>query len=509
MDAEVLPSIHRHPLNPKELFSKEESGVCGFCGEDLHGEVYACWQCNFTAHSGCAENPPSLVINADKIHDHQLTLLPRQHVTFACNACGLYGEGSPYMCLKCSFMIHKECIDLPRVIKISRHPHRIHHTCFLGPGEWSCGVCREKINGKYGAYFCRISPGYAVHSTCARRKDVWDGEELEGIPEEEGDDEIKDSEVSFLPSNILHFSHEHSLRLEDDNGDTEVVHQPENVRCSGCAFPIASEPFYKCGDLCDFFLHKKCVSLPLEITTYLHVHPLTLCTDDADRSDANLSRCGACDLPFNGFRYRCLECKDIEFDIQCSSLSEPFKYHLHDGSHDLFFILQANDDKEKVKKICNVCNLDKPQCVLSCTDCSFSLCFACATLPLEVKYKYDEHLLSHTIAEDVVTGLYWCDLCETELNLNRNHYKCSDCGPVIHTECLLGSFRNMRLGLSFASHGQEYQVVLNDRTSQLRCNHCENDCNEPLLLMSTNNTVYLCSSLCFETYISNKNISIS
>lgn len=120
MDAVEFPS-HRHPLNRKELLSGEETQLCGLCGKEvINGPAYECSKCNFTAHLDCVKNPPSLVIEKSKIHEHTLTLLPR-HVSFTCNACGRSGNKSPYVCLKCSFMVHGDCINIPLVIKISRH----------------------------------------------------------------------------------------------------------------------------------------------------------------------------------------------------------------------------------------------------------------------------------------------------------------------------------------------------------------------------------------------------
>ncbi|CAL9226028.1 unnamed protein product [Arabidopsis halleri] len=489
MDAVEFPS-HRHPLNRKELLSGEETQLCGLCGKEvINGPAYECSKCNFTAHLDCVKNPPSLVIEKSKIHEHTLTLLPR-HVSFTCNACGRSGNKSPYVCLKCSFMAHGDCINIPLVIKISRHLHRLSHTCFLGPGEWSCEVCHLRIDGKYGAYNCQRCL-YTVHLRCVLRADVWDGKELEGEPEE-----YKEIESSKLVGEKL--VHQHDLRLVNEDIRDHIV-------CSGCSLPVASNPFYRCLQ-CHSFFHERCANHPQNKITFLHVHPLTLYADDERSGPNTLSRCDACDLHFSGFGYRCLECKDghIEFDVRCSSVAEPFDYRLHPG-HPLFLILPANE-----AKICNVCNHLRPKYVLSCLKCDFNLCFACATLPDKVIYKYDEHLLSDTIGEDDATNPYWCDICENKIEVMRNHYTCTECGPVLHTECVLGSFRNMSPGFTFITqHGHKYEVILNDRTSLLRCNQCHKDCHEPLLLMSTTtNTdvtstrIYLCSSPCFRAYVS-------
>lgn len=489
MDAVELPS-HRHPLNLRELVSGAggERRVCGLCGKEvINGFVYVCSECYFIAHLNCAENPPDLMIDMRKIHEHTLTLLPR-YVSFICNACGLSGDKSPYVCLKCSFMIHGDCLNIPRVININRHEHRLVYRCFLGPGNWRCGVCRQKVDGNYGAYRC-VRCHYAVHTECAKRKDVWDGEELWGTPAD-----ITTQLYGFDEGILVRgYCQEHVLKLQSDND------MARDVVCSGCSFPIASDPFYTCQD-CNFLLHFTCANLSMTIHIPLHVHPLSL----RHESDvpSGISRCGACGLHFNGFRYRCMHCNDeynVELDVKCSSVSEPFEYPLH--PHPLFI------NPGTGTSCCSLCNHPPPNYFLSCIQCDFMLCFACATSPDKIKYKYDEHLLHHTIGdvEDVttITNPYWCDICEKKIEQHKHHYKCSDCGPVLHAECALGSFRNMRPGFRFITkHGHEFEVILNDRISLLRCSQCHNDCHEPLLLMSTTtttgNTIYLCSSTCFE-----------
>lgn len=328
---------------------------------------------------------------------------------------------------------------------------------------------------------------YAAHSRCVLRVDVWDGEELETKPQEY--EETEGSE--HVGENVVH---QHDLRLVNED--------IRDIVCSGCSVPVTSNPFYRCRQ-CNSLFHEQCAIHPQMKTTFLHVHPLTLCADD-ERSGPNaLSRCDACDLHISGIRYRC-ESDHIEFDVRCSSVAEPFHYHLH-PEHLFFFPLPAEE-----AKICNVCKQGGTKYVLSCSTCDFNLCFACATLPDKVIYKYDEHLLLHTIGEDDTTNPYWCDICENEIEVMKNHYTCTECGPVLHTECVLGSFRNMSPGFTFVTqHGHKYEVILNDRTSLLRCSQCHKDCHEPLLLMSTTTStdvtstrIYLCSSPCFRAYVS-------
>ncbi|OAP06667.1 hypothetical protein AXX17_AT3G40710 [Arabidopsis thaliana] len=177
-----------------------------------YDRVYHCDVCNVTiCEDYCMAKPPQVSVVSPTTHEHQLHLVPRL-VNFICNACGTAGDRSPYFCLQCNFMIHRACIDLPLVININRHNHRISYTSLLGHGNWTCGVCHKKVDGFYGAYSCSKCPSYAVHARCATRKDVWDKVELEGTPEEE---EIAPFEV--VDENLIkHFIHGHNLRLNKD-----------------------------------------------------------------------------------------------------------------------------------------------------------------------------------------------------------------------------------------------------------------------------------------------------
>ncbi|KFK38131.1 hypothetical protein AALP_AA3G073700 [Arabis alpina] len=263
-----------------------------------------------------------------KIHEDAFILLPRE-ITFTCNACGLIGERNPYVCIACDLMIHKVCIDLPRVININRHDHRVSLTYHLGHGKSRlCAVCQESIDWTFGGYACKRCPDYAVHSNCATDKRVWDGKELEDVPEE--DEEILDPyKMINCEKEIIHFSHEeHNLILVEDN-----VKEFEKIRCDACILPLDDGMFYKCVEG-DFFLHK-------------------------------LYEC------LNHIEYQALDCGVILLDARCGSISEPFIHPLH--SHPLYHTLETS-------KTCVACGENSPN-VLTCKECGFYLDIKCATLP--------------------------------------------------------------------------------------------------------------------------------
>ncbi|KAL9298850.1 putative chromatin regulator PHD family [Arabidopsis thaliana] len=457
---------------------------CHFCKIDLSTtSLYArCTICNVNMDLDCMVNLPPLTIFEPKHHKHSFNLLLRV-VTFTCNACGLEGDRNPYVCYECHLMVHKDCIEgLPRVIYINRHDHRVSHTFHPGQEErdWECGVCRRTIDWVYGAYTCSLCPSYAVHSKCATRKEVWDGRELEDVSEE--DEEIEDPFKVINETDIIHFSHEeHVLRL-DENCHMEN----DATRCRGCILAINGNLCYKCLE-CDFIIHKACASLPRKRRHFLHNHKLTLRVDKA-----SIFLCSTCDTTPNGFRYECDEDhgdEEFVFDLQCSSISEPFLHDLH--PHPLYWTLEYS-------KKCKACGT-KAGYDLNCIVCDdYSLCMTCATLPRKVKHRCDDHLLSlRQGASDFDTGHLWCDICETKTDPSVFYYTCDDCGVSLHLKCVLGDLYNAKLGL-IDPRDPAHEVLPNNGVTRPFCFHCELRCKFPFLIRRATEefTLYYCSLNC-------------
>ncbi|XP_019085729.1 PREDICTED: uncharacterized protein LOC104715343 [Camelina sativa] len=301
----LIPDVYHtsHPKHPLKLFKYGAPGYahedCLLCGKKFEkrsyncDQVYHCDVCNVTiCKEYCMANPPPVSIVSPTTHEHNLHLVPRL-VNFTCNAC-----------LQCNFMIHRDCIDLPRLININRHNHRISYTRHFGHGNWTCGVCRKKVDGFYGAYSCSKCPRYAVHARCATKNDVWDKVELEETLEEE---ELAPFEV-VDENHIKHFSHGHNLRLNNDGKTTQ-----ESKLCDACVSQINDDSYYGC-ERCDFILHETCASLPRQIRHVSNNIPFTLQTADTYRK-----RCSACSQLFTGFKYE-LRSGYATLDVRCVRL---------------------------------------------------------------------------------------------------------------------------------------------------------------------------------------------
>ncbi|CAF1700062.1 uncharacterized protein LOC106385398 [Brassica napus] len=474
----------KHPYYPYhhsslELYYYEDLAVCIRCGRNMYGGLmYRCNVDQTFMHPVCAMKPIPIVIYQQKIHDHPLTFFPRQD-SLICNVCGFLEKDPSYVCLRCNFVAHGRCVESPHTIKISRHHHRISRVSSLRYEKWPCGVCRQSIDGNYGAYTCKeCDDYYAVHSKCALGKDVWDGEELKGVPEK--DDMAKDAPpfCKVFEGVVHYFLHDHHLRVEKN------ILYDENKFCEACVMPIIEDEFYSCAE-CDFILHETCLKARRRIQHALHPHPLTLKATNNYVS----SSCSACFRCCGGFVYECPkhECY-FKLDVRCALISEPFDYQGHE--HPLFLSLHP---KEYV--LCEVCKSKCNDSPLSCIKCAFIICIKCATLPYKVSwYKKDEHFLTLSWGEGRCEK-YWCEECEDIVE--RLFYWCNDCCTILHTHCLFSREPYLKPGQVLKVGEKVFQILARCNISRPICYYCMKPCQGKRF---TRDNLTVCSLSCASNY---------
>lgn len=505
-----------HPIHPLQICTRkflETTENCFWCNRYMGYVFYRCSICNLNIHLFCASQP-QLVLTLDpgKNHHHPLTIFPRM-MHFTCNICARFGHWFPiYACVQCDLMVHRNCLDLPRVIRISCHEHRISRKLYLPPGRRLCGVCHLEVDPRYGAFLCTKSCDYAVHTLCATLENVWDGSELEDVPEDV--DELQDVEpYEVIDDNLIkHFSHKHHLRFVLNlDGD-------KTSRCQACNLLIEFENLYTC-DLCDFILHQECANFRKRRWHPLHRHPLTLKADDnmtvysPHRARSGFYSCSMCTRFSSGFRYVCeKENCHLEVDVRCVAIPEKLNHKCH--PHPLFVCLMNTSSLT-----CGSCRKES-KIVLYCLQCpNYFMCFECATLPDKVLYKHDKHPLilccgeEEEEEEDAKEGHYWCETCETKLDPKQWFYNCNDCGVTLHIPCLLGTYPYFKPGpimIKAARLNEEVEtiwldippdvlaerytkeipirfeedldIVANNTLSRPLCCHCDRRCQDSVAL---------------------------
>ncbi|KAL0843522.1 hypothetical protein Bca101_016767 [Brassica carinata] len=489
------PCHSNHPIKliASEKLLDDADKTCFSCEKEPEDVIYHCSICNFSICIVCTRNPPPLVIEHTRTHIHPLTLFSKK-IAFTCDVCGQDGKSGPYLCTQCAFIIHKECIDLPRVININRHDHQIYFTHHLGAGYSKCRVCRESLSKYHGAYSCSVCPEYAVHCRCAVRDDVWDFIELEGIPNHDtgyiapfkvvGDDLI------------IHFSHEkHPLKFYKNN-----ILCDKWLQCEACIYPLGFESIYVCQE-CGFILHEKCANLHMRKKFIFSPGPYSLGV-----VDVIVNMCNQCSVLFDGFKYT-VEDMSIPsriLDVHCASLSEPFVHYGH--LHPLYF-----NDVLDVSFICDACEEDfaaRDYRLLRCDACDFDLCCYCATLPLKLWHMNDDHPITLNCGTKVSLKS-WCDICEREVDQCKWFYTCSDCEVTFHTRCVLGDFSRLKPEtvimcpekLVFYKE-KRFEVVRNNNSTRPLCSQCHSRCKVSVVLKACDGeNGYICSRSCLTNYL--------
>ena len=364
-----------------------------------------------------------------------------------------------------------------------RHKHLLHLTHssleFHQPDTRFCQLCVQKVDTRYGLYYCSRCD-FVAHLNCALLRENKEEEfkDVDEVPElDESVDSatytVKESKVgkdgTEIATEIIHFSHVHNLKLTN-----EVL---TNKKCYGCVRAILS-PFYGCA-MCGFFLHESCAKLPNKIQHPLHQHQLTLSPkplynsyyktrpfynsyyntislrphsllrtpyfarfDYASISPLHHTEimikdvivdCYACKRSCNGFNYVCEKCK-FSLDVPCSLIPESLNHHGH--AHRL--TLSSTGSKEN----CSCCDSNISP-IFRCTTCAFALDFKCAALPTTTSYKKHKHLFTLCYTPEDDFDEYYCDICEKKRERKHWFYYCTDYGYFAHPKCVLGESPNV------------------------------------------------------------------
>jgi hypothetical protein len=241
-----------------------------------------------------------------------------------CFGCNKSVRGPAYKCSYCYFFLHASCAELPLYMQHPVHPN---HTLFIRvPARNVCDACGKSCER---CFFYRCT-------SC------------------NFDIDIKCSRLRTNTKEIQHFSHEkHPLMFVEEFENDEEIRE---IVCSGCDKSIYA-PAYKCYH-CNFFLHKSCAELPLEIQHPVHPNhtlvlkkPLKSKICDACRGD-----CERC------FAYRCDSC-NFDLDIECASgwQTKPGDCHQHDFFpilHQIHFSCEVcGKDCNSAAQVCRICQL--------------------------------------------------------------------------------------------------------------------------------------------------------
>ena len=289
---------HKHPLDLTHSLEvhQSDSRFCQICVQKVDTDygLYYCSRCDFVAHLDCAmdrrnrgelkdeESTEQLVDSAafevkkhnvgkdgTKIvieikhfsHEHDLKLSDEVQNNKICDGCVRAIHPPFYSCGKCSFFLHKSCVELP---KRKQHPLHQHSLTLLTK-------TREKCNG-YWQYYNGFS--YSC-GRCTFDLDV---------------------QCSLMSDILTHEGHKHRLILSNT---------PYRQTCNGC--DSERRNLFHCTT-CGFALDFRCATLPLTTRYEQHEHPFTLCYTAED--DSGEYYCDICEEERNPkhWFYYCASC---------------------------------------------------------------------------------------------------------------------------------------------------------------------------------------------------------
>ncbi|KAF3956213.1 hypothetical protein CMV_018640 [Castanea mollissima] len=371
---------YKHPLNLIHSLDVHQldSPFCQLCVQqvDTNYGIYYCYRCDFVAHIHCAMDRRNMedinllelkddenedleldqfvhlatykvkktIVGEDGIeiateiehfsHEHDLKYTYEVINNEKCNGCVRAILPPFYSCAKCSFFLHKSCVDLPRK---KRHPlHQ--HPLTLFPKKPSrrkwffCNTCSQYCNGF--TYRCE---------GCDFELDV----------------------QCFLTLDILtHESHKHRLILSN-TGDRQS--------CSGCGFK--SLLVFRCT-VCEFALDFNCVELPHTTRYKQHEHPFTLFYIAEDNSGEYY--CDICEEerdPNHWFYY----CSDCSYPAHPKCILGKYPKCKFEGvytfsrhPHPLTFVEEPKDHPP-----CDTCEDPCDEFIYQCVRCNFNIHYFC------------------------------------------------------------------------------------------------------------------------------------
>jgi hypothetical protein len=259
---ELSYKINHHLHSDHTLFLKGPGrNHCDACFKSHHNSLFYNWSsCEFQLDIKCANRLP---INPNDCHHEFFPI--QKPIQFNCEVCG--EEIKNIVSSICTLLVHKKCVEIPRVVKIKLHNHFLTLTYsileIIKHDDLFCRMCYEKVNTKYAIYYCHECR-YVAHLKCMKRfRDLYGELYLDGkwfVTSDSMPNEFIGHATHLIKAlnqvvdegphheEIEHFNHQqHKLIICYDQVNDDKLYE-------GCKELIISIPFYSCMQ-CNFFIH--------------------------------------------------------------------------------------------------------------------------------------------------------------------------------------------------------------------------------------------------------------
>ncbi|WOG90371.1 hypothetical protein DCAR_0209615 [Daucus carota subsp. sativus] len=522
--AELPPDIYhdKHNQHALTLRLSPAECICDVC-EDEAKFTYVCQNCLFDLCVACAFPGPSVEEQKELLHQghEEHTLVLQRQALFKCDACWVEAKDYSYVCKTCDFWIHKKCALSPPVIAEPAYHHHPVTLIFSIPDEHRyflryCNICGHYVPVNSWIYYCHKCT-YFVHMKCATST-VSALNETEAASSDNDPDliefplhseealfdlittqcskfrvdfegEDKDATMISTEPNDPHIIEQHwshpyhplqlkSIISENDNNNNNDDDDDDDARvliCDGCIQPITvTHPSYYACLQCGFFLHSVCATrlpkeLPTGVSSFHPLHSLTLAKRPKFYEGV---QCGFCGCDTNGFFYECEDC-DIKIDLCCAFLPARIKYKSH--KHHPLVLRPLSSYVCSVSRFVISMGME-----YGCEICSnFRVGIFSVSFPSTMKHKYDDHPVTLRYPPFFYEGVFYCELCEEQVNNQGWLYHRGHSDHSFHSDCLLFWHRmklggTIRLDINDETHTLAYALKRNVRKNSplYICGNC-------------------------------------
>ena len=227
---------------------------------------------------------------------------------------------------------------------------------------------------------------------------------------------------------LQHFSHsEHPLFFNQDD------RRPHT--CRGCQ-EVVHRLSYSCKECSPWetIHHKSCAKLTLGLHHHLHpIRPLILFDEkthypEQEEEDKEKTKCQLCNESRRQYTYWCY-CCDFNLDIKCASLAPTMDAEFH--HHPLTPVWKW------ITFTCDLCGKEDKGTPYLCHLCDFWIHGRWSMFPRRIEVVRHKHLLhlTHSSLEFHQSDSRFCQICVKKLDTHYGFYYCSRCDYVAHLDC--------------------------------------------------------------------------
>ncbi|XP_075645614.1 uncharacterized protein LOC142616699 [Castanea sativa] len=296
MEDEIEHLSHKHRLLLKKSYL-DFRRTRAACGNNIYGDVYCCYHCQYNLHKSCAELEDEIVHLRHPFQSLKLHGIADDGA-FDCNVCRTRCLGCTYPCTDCDFKMEVLCAREAKIrLPIHDHKLKLQVSDTDTQPSFFCDFCHTRCYSHRGrSLHCEEDCNFKIDLDCARMLINQCSFKL-------------DANCASLKPPIKYEGHRHLLTFFE-----KVYDDPQ---CEVCKTSYSDVSYLRCVE-CDFNVHLYCLPLPSTIKHKCHIHPLHL-RDYFVEDYSGEYYCDACENSRDPREsvYHCAGCSNYVAHISC------------------------------------------------------------------------------------------------------------------------------------------------------------------------------------------------